>query len=129
MKENKIKNYSVRSARRRKAKNKSKAVRRTHAIRVACAVKPTDAMLAKRREDVAVYESALYRAREKSNLALRRIADDAQRIADDIKHAKAKRIFDASLVALSAYYAKKREADALYRQKYMDDEYAYMLAK
>ena len=42
-------------------------------------------MLAKRREDVAVYESALYRAREKSNLALRRIANDAIRIADNAK--------------------------------------------
>jgi len=107
MKENKVRNYSVRSARRRKAKNKSNAVKRTRLIRKVCAVKPTDAMLAKRREDVAVYESALYRAREKSNLALRRIANDAQRIANDAKHAKAKRAFDACLIGLNAYYAKQ----------------------
>ena len=126
MRDNTIKNYSVRSVRRRKAKNKGKAVKRTHAIRVACAVKPTDEMLAKRREAVAVHESALYRAREKSNLALRRIANDATRIADKAKVAKAMREFDASLREWSAYSAKKREKDALYAQKYMDDEYAYM---
>jgi hypothetical protein len=64
-------------------------------------------MLAKRREDVAVYESALYRAREKSNLALRRIANDAQRIAKEAQHAKAKKAFDACLIGLNAYYAKQ----------------------
>ena len=107
MKENKVKNYSVRSARRRKAKNKSKAVKRTHAIRVACAIKPTDEMLAKRREDVAVYESSLYRRRQMSYNALNKIANDLSRRMHDAKHAKAKRAFDACLIGLSAYYAKQ----------------------
>ena len=126
MKENKVTNYSVRSARRRKAKNKDKAVKRTHAIRVACAIKPTDEMLAKRREDVAVYESSLYRRRQMSYNALNKIANDLSRRMHDAKMARVKRIFDASLVALSGYYAKKKEADARYEQKYMDNEYAYM---
>jgi hypothetical protein len=48
MRDNKIKNYSVRSARRHKAKNKNKAVKRAHAIRVVCADKPMHKVDARR---------------------------------------------------------------------------------
>lgn len=104
MKENKVRNYSVRSVRRRKAKNKDKAVKRTHAIRVACAIKPTDEMLAKRREDVAVYESSLYRRRQMSYNALNKIANDLSRRMHDAKMARVKRIFDSSRIGLESYY-------------------------
>ena len=75
MKADITKHYSVRSARRHKKMNKRKSVKRSHAIRVACAAKPTDEMLAKRREDVAVYESSLYRRRQMSYNALKKIAN------------------------------------------------------
>jgi len=68
------KHYSVRSARRRKAKNKSKAVKRTHAIRVACAIKPTDAMIAKRRMDFTSYNAHLSIAQAFSAQAVNKIA-------------------------------------------------------
>ena len=64
MKENTLKHYSVRSARRRKAKNKSKAVKRAHAIRVACAVKPTEDEIRARRGIYAEYLMSLSCARQ-----------------------------------------------------------------
>ena len=74
MKADTTKHYSVRSARRRKAKNKSKAVKRTHAIRVACAIKPTDAMIAKRRMDFTSYNAHLSIAQALSAQAVNKIA-------------------------------------------------------
>jgi len=74
MKADTTKQYSVRSARRRKAKNKSKALKRTHAIRVACAIKPTDAMIAKRRMDFTSYNAHLSVAQAFSANAVNKIA-------------------------------------------------------
>ena len=74
MKENKVRNYSVRSARRRKAKNKSNAEKRSHAIRVVCAAKPTDEMLKQRRYTNIAYSNSVAICREYSKHAVRRIA-------------------------------------------------------
>jgi hypothetical protein len=83
----------------------------------------------KRRESYALYKASLYERQQMSYKALDDIADELHNRMEKAKVAKAMREFDASLVALSAYYAKKKEADDLYKQKYMDDEYAYMDAK
>ena len=74
MKENKVRNYSVRSARRRKAKNKSNSVKRSRLIRKACAIKPTDTMIAKRRMDFISYNANLSVARAFSAHAVNKIA-------------------------------------------------------
>jgi hypothetical protein len=83
----------------------------------------------KRRESYALYKASLYERQQMSYKALGDIADELHNRMEKAKVAKAMREFDASLVALGAYYAKKKEADDLYKQKYMDDEYAYMDAK
>ena len=74
MKENKVKNYSVRSARRRKAKNKRNSVKRSRLIRKACAIKPTDTMIANRRMDFISYNANLSIAQAFSALAVNKIA-------------------------------------------------------
>jgi hypothetical protein len=83
----------------------------------------------KRRESYALYKASLYERQQMSYKALGDIADELHNRMEKAKVAKAMREFDASLVALGAYYAKKKVADDLYAQKYMDDEYAYMDAK
>ena len=105
MKADITKHYSVRSARRRKAKNKSNAEKRSHAIRVVCAAKPTDEMLAKRREDVAVYESSLYRRRQMSYKSLNKIANDLSRRMHDAQIARAKKA-SAHFWGLTPKFAK-----------------------
>ena len=74
MKEKTVKGYSVRSARRRKAKNKSNAEKRSHAIRVVCAAKPTDEMLKQRRYTNVAYSNSVAICREYSKNAVRQIA-------------------------------------------------------
>jgi hypothetical protein len=74
MKENTVKGYSVRSARRRKAKNKSNAEKRSHAIRVVCAAKPTDEMLKQRRYTEVAYSMSRALCQEYSKHAVRHIA-------------------------------------------------------
>jgi len=74
MKADTTKHYSVRSARRRKAKNKSKAVKRTHAIRVACAIKPTEEMRKQSRWTQIAYRNSVDSCRRYSAHALYQIA-------------------------------------------------------
>lgn len=73
MKENKVRNYSVRSARRRKAKNKSKAVKRTRVVRRSASV-VTPTTLAIRAHGFAAYNLDLSFRRAVSALAVRQIA-------------------------------------------------------
>ena len=80
----------------------------------------------KRRESYALYRASLHERQQMSYKALDDIADELHNRMEKAKVAKAMREFDASLREWSAYSAKKREKDALYAQKYMDDEYAYM---
>lgn len=74
MKADITKHYSVRSARRRKAKNKRNSVKRSRLIRKACAIKPTDTMIAKRRMDFISYNANLSGAQALSALAVNKIA-------------------------------------------------------
>ena len=82
MKENKVKNYSVRSARRRKAKNKSKAVKHARIVRRSAShthsqpknVSVVAPWIVKRRSTWAAYNIDLSFRRAISALAVRQIA-------------------------------------------------------